>query len=97
MGKYESRELGKFSMYHGLGYGLGVRIWLHARECSVLCCIQTGTGAHLASYPGGTKALSLGENGRNVKLTTLLHLVSRLIREELHLLSLSRLHGVVNN
>jgi hypothetical protein len=42
-------------------------------------CIQTGSGAHLASYPMGTGGYFPGvKRGRGVTLTTHLHLMPRL-------------------
>jgi hypothetical protein len=40
-------------------------------------CIQTGSGAHLASYPMRTRAFPSGWSDRIVKLTTHLHLVPK--------------------
>jgi hypothetical protein len=67
-----------------LGYGLdnqgsGIQFLAGVGNFSLHHHIQNGSGAHLASYPMGTRALSLG-----VKLTTHLHLVPR-----------SRLHGAI--
>jgi hypothetical protein len=65
-----------------LGYGLDdrcSRIRFPARpgNFSLHHRVQTGSGAHLASYPMGTGAFSLWQSGRDVKLTTHLHLVPR--------------------
>jgi hypothetical protein len=43
--------------------------------------VQTGPGAHPASYTMGTGSLSRGESGRGVALTTHPHLVPRLKKE----------------
>jgi hypothetical protein len=57
---------------------LGVRVPVGAGNFSLHQRVQTGSGAHQASYPTGTRALSLGvKRGRGVKLTTHLHLVPR--------------------
>jgi hypothetical protein len=39
--------------------------------------VQTGSGAHPASYPTGTRGLSLGYSGRGMNLTTHFHLVPK--------------------
>ena len=49
----------------------GVRIPLEARDCSLLQNVQTGSGAHSASIQWVVRKLG----GRNVELTTHLHVV----------------------
>jgi hypothetical protein len=50
-----------------------------AEDFSSSPCVQTGSGAHPASYPMGTGVLSPGvKRGRGVTLTTHPHLVPRL-------------------
>jgi hypothetical protein len=56
---------------------------------------QTGSGTHPASYPVRIEGFLLGLNDRGVKLTTHLHLVSRLRMVELYLHLSIRLQGVV--
>jgi hypothetical protein len=57
---YESRDS---SVGTALGYGLdsqGSKVLLPAGNFSLHHCIQTGSGAHPASYPMVSGALSLG-------------------------------------
>jgi len=56
----------------------GVRIPAGTRDFFLLQNVQTGSGAHRASYLMGTEALSRGKRNRSVKLTTHLHLEARL-------------------
>jgi hypothetical protein len=65
-----------------LGYGLDdrgsrVRFPAGAGNSSLHHRVQTGSGAHPASYPMGTGGSFPGINGRGLKLTTHLHLVPR--------------------
>jgi hypothetical protein len=56
-----------------------VRSPTEAEDFSSSLCVQTGSGAHPASYPMGTGVYSLGvKRGRGVMLTTHPHLVPRL-------------------
>jgi hypothetical protein len=48
---------------------------LGKKNLSLLHSIQTGSGAHPASYPVGTECFLSGKIGRNLKLHTYLHLV----------------------
>jgi hypothetical protein len=50
---------------------------------SLIQSLQTGSGTQPASYPIGTGLPSPGYRGRNVKLTTYLHLIPRSGKEEL--------------
>jgi hypothetical protein len=62
-------------------YGLDdwVRSLTEAQDFSSSPCIQTGSGAHPASYPMDTGVLSPGvKRGRGMTLTTHTHLVPRL-------------------
>jgi hypothetical protein len=57
---------------------IGVRSPAGAKDFSSSLCVQTGSGAHPASYPMGTGVLSPGvKRGRGVTLTTHPHLVPR--------------------
>jgi hypothetical protein len=57
---------------------IGVRSPAGAKDFSSILCVQTGFGAHPASYPMGTGILSSGvKRGRGVILTTHPHLVPR--------------------
>jgi hypothetical protein len=63
------------------GYGLddrgvGVRVPKY-QEFSLLQVVPTGSGVHTTSYPMGTAGPFPGQSGRDVKLTTHLHLVPR--------------------
>jgi hypothetical protein len=77
-----------------MGSTIGVRIPAEARFFSFLKR-QTGSGAHIASYPMGTGAFPREQSGRGVKLTTHLHLMSRLRMLELYLYSSICLHVMV--
>jgi hypothetical protein len=44
----------------GVALGYGVRFSARARDFSLLRSVKTGSGAHPASYPKGTGALSPG-------------------------------------
>jgi hypothetical protein len=62
------------------GWTIGVRSPTGAKDFSSSPCVQTGSGAHPASYPMGTEGLSPGvKRGWGVTLTTHPHLVPRLI------------------
>jgi hypothetical protein len=65
-----------------LGYGLddrGSRVQFPAGtgNFSLHHRVQNGSGAHPASYPTGTRVFPWEKSGRDVKLTTHLHLVPR--------------------
>jgi hypothetical protein len=64
---------------------------------SLLHSVQTGTGAHPASYPTGTRSSFPGVKRQGVKLVTHLHLVLRSWKLELYLHSPIFLHGIVLN
>jgi hypothetical protein len=78
------------------GYGFDSRGLIPGRgkRCSVVYSLQTGSGAHPASYPMGTGGRF---PRRGVKLTTHLHLVPRSRMLELYLHFLICLPGVVFN
>jgi hypothetical protein len=60
--------------------------------------VQTGSGAHPASYSMGNRGSFLGDKAAvGMKLTTHLHLVVRLRMTEIYLHSPLRFHGVVLN
>jgi hypothetical protein len=53
------------------GRAIEVRLPAEAADFSSGLCVQTGCGAHSATYPMGTGGLSLGvKRGRGVTLTT---------------------------
>jgi hypothetical protein len=57
---------------------IGVRSPAGAKEFSSNLCVQTGSGAHPASYPLGTGSLFPGDKTRpGMTLTTHPHLVPR--------------------
>jgi hypothetical protein len=61
-----------------MGWMIGVRVLAGAWNFSQDHCIQTGPGAHPASYPMGTRdSFPWAEAARGVKLTTHLHLELR--------------------
>jgi hypothetical protein len=61
------------------GWMIGVRSPIEAEDFSSSLCIQTGSGAHPASYPMGTGCpFPEVKRGRGVTLTTHPHLVPRL-------------------
>jgi hypothetical protein len=73
-----------------MGYGLDDRVSLPtgSRDLSLVHCIQTGSGAHPASYPVGTwKLYPWGQGGWAVKLNAHLLLVPRSRMVELCLYS----------
>jgi len=58
---------------------IGVRFLSEARICSPRHRVQTGSGAHSAFHPIGTRTVSLGVKwGWEVKRTTHLHILPRL-------------------
>jgi hypothetical protein len=75
---------------------IGVRSPAEAEDFSSSLCIQTGSGAHLASCPMGTGVLSPGVKARwGVTLTTHPHLVPRSRMSRSYTSSPpKRLHGV---
>jgi hypothetical protein len=76
-----------------------VRFLAGARDFSLVCSVQTGSGAKPASYIMGTGGglFPRGKSGEVVKLTTHLNLVTISRMVELNLHSDIRLHGVVLN
>jgi hypothetical protein len=79
------------------GWKIGVRFPAGASDFTHLHIVQTGTGAHPASYIMSTRGSFPGGKRPDVKLTTHLHLVPRSKTVELYLHSLIRLHGVMLN
>jgi hypothetical protein len=64
-----------------------------AEDFSSIPCVQTGSGAHPASYPMGTGGLYPGaKRGRGVTLTTHPHLVPRLSMSKSYTSSPSMCH-----
>jgi len=55
-----------------------VRIPAQARDFLFSKTVQTGSGAHPASYSMGTRVLSRGSGSQGIMLTIHLHLVPRL-------------------
>jgi hypothetical protein len=81
---WRGAQLGTLSSpsFLAAGYGLDgrmirVRFPAGAGNLSLRHHVQTGSGAHPASYPVGTRDSLPGGKGRGVKLTTRLQLVSR--------------------
>jgi hypothetical protein len=59
-----------------MGWTAGVLFLAGARDFSVFCSVQTGSEAHPASYPMGTRgSFPQALRGQGMKLTTYLHLV----------------------
>jgi hypothetical protein len=79
------------------GWTDGVRFPWKARNFSLFHIVQTGPGAHAASFPMGVGPLSQGvkRSGREVHHS--LHLVPRSRVVELYLHSLICLHGMMLN
>jgi hypothetical protein len=75
---------------------IGVRSQVGVKDFSSNLCVQTGSGAHPASFTMGTGVLSLGiKRGRGVTLTTHPHLVPRSWKSRSYTSSPpKRLHGV---
>jgi hypothetical protein len=83
----------------GIATGWTTRVRFPAlQDYSLLHVVQTGSGAHPASYPVGTWGFFPGgKSGKDVKLTTHLHLLPKSRMVELYLHSPIRLHGIVLN
>jgi len=61
-----------------MGWMIQVQILAGARDVSLLQIIQTGPGAHPASYPVRTRNVCQGQSGRDVMLTMYLLLAQML-------------------
>jgi hypothetical protein len=97
----ETRRRAVIAQSYSAGYGLDDwvsrdRFPAGAGNFSLHYRVQNGSGAHLASYPMGTKgSFPGGKAAGSVKLTTHLHLVPRSKNEWNCTSTPTRLHGVV--